>query len=360
MSTAPLPMPTKTMAFPARIFVIIIVYGFSLHGYAQSNLTLMELNAENFFDTIDNPLTNDDSFLPSSIRKWNTGKFYRKCRNLGKTIAAVGGKERLPDLVALCEVESDSALNSFVHTGILRNAGYDYFMTHSLDLRGLNVALLYRRVSFVPIGSETIRPDFSGLPPKRTRDVLHVSGKIATGDTLDVFVCHMPSRLDRHRRGLRYRCRVASQIKDKVDSLMSARKDAYIVITGDFNASPGSRSLSEALGASPAIDSVGNDEESLFCMIDGHSGVGDVRGTYCYKDKWEVIDNIIVNGKLLNESSRIYTKKEYCSIFSSPFLLCEGAVSKIPYRTYSGMRWLGGFSDHLPVVARFVLAFKNR
>ena len=348
------------MISSVRIIVIIILYGVSLQGYAQSSLTLMELNAENFFDPIDDPLTDDDSFLPNSIRKWSWGKFYHKCRNLGKTIAAVGGKERLPDLVALCEVESDSALNRFVHTGVLRNAGYDYLMTHSLDSRGVNVALLYRRVSFVPIGSETIRPDFSGLPPKRTRDVLHVSGKIVTGDTLDVFVGHMPSRLDRHRRGLRYRCRVASQIKGKVDSLMSARKDAYIVITGDFNASPGSKSLSEALGASPATEAVSKNEDSLFCMIDEHSGVGDVHGTYCYKDKWEVIDNIIVNGKLLNESSRIYTKKEYCSIFSAPFLLCEGAVSKIPYRTYNGMRYLGGFSDHLPVVARFVLSFKNR
>ena len=66
-------------------------------------------------------------------------------------------------------------------------------MTDSPDLRGIDVALLYQRDLFKLLSFPFCL--YSALKQFRpTRDLLHVSGLLLTGDTLDVFVCHLPSR----------------------------------------------------------------------------------------------------------------------------------------------------------------------
>lgn len=76
----------------------------------------------------------------------------------------------------------------------LREAGYRYVMTDSPDQRGIDVALLYQRGSFKLLGKNSIRIPNEEIDRTPTRDILHVTGQVLSGDTLDVFVCHMPSR----------------------------------------------------------------------------------------------------------------------------------------------------------------------
>ncbi len=339
----------------ARI-IITLVLALAFFGTdtlkAQDGFCVMELNTENFFDPIDNP-TNDDDFLPTAVRRWTWAKFNRKANNIGKTIAAVGGN-RLPDIVALCEVENDSVMNRLTRTGLLRRGRYNYIMTHGIDPRGINVALLYKNPGFIPIQWQSIRPDFSGLPAKSSRDVLYVSGRIATGDTLDVFVCHFPSKIERHKSGTPYRERIAGQIRSIYDSLCRARKNPYVIITGDFNDNPQSSPLYKVMKALPVASHAGEISDfELYSMIDEQCGEGKIRGTYFYNGQWEVIDNIIVSGSLLNKNSQVYTTPADCRIFTAPFLLTEKDGEAIPLRTYEGMKYRGGFSDHLPLCARF-------
>ena len=79
-------------------------------------------------------------------------------------------------------------------------------------------------------------------------------------------------------------------------------------------------------------------------------------GTYAYQGKWEVIDHILVSHTLLNSNSHLHTSKELARIATLPFLLTkdEKYGIDIPFRTYIGPRYLGGFSDHLPIVADFI------
>lgn len=227
-------------------------------------------------------------------------------------------------------------------------------MTRSVDKRGINVALLYKPLSFKPVSTEVIRPDFAGLPRKFTRDVLLVSGRIVTGDTLDVFVCHFPSRLDHYKHGAPYRERLAMQLRHKADSLFKVRRNVNLIITGDFNDSPESSALRRCLGAEPPG---GNGPESadnsLVNLMYGYRGKQAAKGTYCYKGKWELIDNVIVSGRLMRKSSSFHLDDDGCRIFDAPFLLTDNGGEKIPFRTYNGMHYLGGFSDHLPLVAHF-------
>jgi hypothetical protein len=89
---------------------------------------------------------------------------------------------------------------------------------------------------------------------------------------------------------------------------------------------------------------------SLKNLSDGlKSGTG---GTYRYQGTWEMIDQIIVSGGLLESSKGLYTGKEHFRIFSPDFLLKndEKYPGMVPFSTYRGYSYQGGFSDHLPVL----------
>lgn len=323
---------------------------------AQEGFCVMELNAENLFDPIDDPAKDDDVFLPTAVRRWTWRRLMRKLDNVGKTVAACGGNA-LPDIVALCEVENDTVMWRLVRASVLRRGGYDYFLGSGDDERGINVAMLYRSVSFKPFFHESLHPDFRGLPAKRTRDVLHVSGRIVTGDTLDVFVCHMPSKIDPHKEGRPYRERIGTMLRRKSDSICRARKAPNVIITGDFNDGPQSATLARALGAAPLTHGLMPCGQCLYSLVGRESGTGRIRGTYYYQGFWELLDNMVVNGRMLSSRSGIYLPEGGCRIFCAPFLLVERDGELIPWHTYDGMRYSGGFSDHLPIVAHFNLSF---
>ena len=71
---------------------IFILTGLLVAGEcrAQEAFRVMSYNVENFFDTQDNPEKLDDDFLPSGIRAWTPGRYYRKLQRTAQTILAVG------------------------------------------------------------------------------------------------------------------------------------------------------------------------------------------------------------------------------------------------------------------------------
>ena len=71
-------------------------------------------------------------------------------------------------------------------------------------------------------------------------------------------------------------------------------------------------------------------------------------GTYKYREEWSIIDQILVS-----ESMVVHTGKRM-EIFAPEALLTEDVtyMGIKPKRTYSGPRYLGGVSDHLPVLLK--------
>ena len=93
-----------------RLCLIWLVL-FPLFGFAQeedASLLIVELNTENLFDTTHDSLKNDYDFLPDGNYHWSRHRYWQKVNRIGQTIIACGDgpKWRLPDLVALCEVEN--------------------------------------------------------------------------------------------------------------------------------------------------------------------------------------------------------------------------------------------------------------
>ena len=152
----------------------------SLSVFLVSMFTMVELNCENLFDYRHDSLKNDYEFLPDATRHWNQGRYWKKLNNIGRTIIACGRQEKgwqVPDLVALCEVENDSVLTDLTRRSLLRNARYDYLVTRSPDLRGIDVALLYSPYSFALLRHYSL-----GIEPygnrRPTRDILYASGVV--------------------------------------------------------------------------------------------------------------------------------------------------------------------------------------
>ena len=305
----------------------------------SSLLTFVELNCENLFDTRHDSLKNDVEFLPEGSYHWTPYRYWHKVNHLGQVIVGLvyevaSGDVRLPDLVALCEVENDSVLFDLTKRSVIRTAGYEYVMTHSPDERGIDVALMYQPFSFSLIHSWSIR--VKRLPDTRpTRDILYVSGRVITGDTLHVFVVHAPSRRGGERESRPYRLQVASQLAEAVDSIYALQSRAKIIVAGDFN----------DYHDSPALEYLY--QHHLINISAGARGSHGAKATYRWHGEWRSLDQILLSESMQHQENA-------CRIGDLPFLLedDEKYGGKKPYRTYLGPRYLGGYSDHLPLVAR--------
>lgn len=299
----------------------------------SSLLTFMELNCENLFDTRHDSLKNDLEFLPDGSYKWTPYRYWAKLNHLGQEIVAQS--DPVPDFVAMCEVENDSVMFDLTKRSLLRNAGYEYVMTSSPDERGIDVALLYQPASFALLHSHSIR--IKPLPDTRpTRDILYASGLVITGDTLHVFVVHAPSRRGGEQVSRPYRLLVASQLAEAVDSVYAISRDAKIIIAGDFN----------DYADSPALQYLY--EHHLINISSDAQGSHGAKATYRWHGEWRSLDQILCSPSLA-------ARKQSSVIGDLPFLLedDEKYGGKKPYRTYLGPRYLGGYSDHLPLVVQF-------
>ena len=139
-------------------------------------------------------------------------------------------------------------------------------------------------------------------------------------------------------------------VKAKADSIAAVvGKDALIILAGDFNSTP-----EDAI-----IDSLTENYRSELSMINLSDGNKWSKGTYRYKGTWEMIDQVLVSEGLLLGNRGIKTDVNSFRIFSAGFLLKEDPnyPGESPFSTYSGYRYQGGFSDHLPVLLD--LTFRN-
>ena len=303
-----------------------------------SIFTFVELNCENLFDCRHDSLKNDTEFLPDGSYHWTRTRYWRKLNRVGQTIIACGEKKsswRLPDMVALCEVENDSVLHDLTRRSLLRNARYDYVMTCSPDERGIDVALVYSPFSFRLIRSHSVRVEpIKDMRP--TRDILYASGVIASGDTLHVIVAHLPSRRGGERHSRPFRMAAADRVAAVVDSVYNVSKDAKIIIAGDFNDYANSASVRMLCGKRL---------KDISAEATGRNGA---KGTYRYQGEWGSLDHILVSESLARNVVD-------CYINDAPFLVEPdekyGGVK--PRRNYLGPRYQNGFSDHLPLVAMF-------
>lgn len=305
--------------------VVILLLMYACEVKAQT-FTIMSYNIENAFDTIHDEGKNDYEYCDGGERKWSQYRLFQKLKSVGKVIAAADEK-RPVDLIGLCEVENDTVMQCLTQRTSLSSLGYRYIMTNSLDERGIDVALLYSPFTFHPIETESIRPK---IKKDKTRDILHVAGTIAGGDTLDVYVVHLPSKRG-GSEGQKLSMSICQQLQAHTDSVRTIRQHPNLLIMGDFNAETNSQQLKLLTRSHHLIDRTAKLQP----------------GTYKYQGEWSILDHILTHTTTLSHQQ---TRILNLSFLTEPDPT-HGNVK--PYRTYQGPVYQGGVSDHLPVVSVF-------
>lgn len=303
---------------------------------AKKQTLFMFWNVENFFDCFDDKNTADDEFTPGGERRWTWKKFIAKRNAIAKTIIAAG-REEMPVIIALAEVENRFVLEQLVRNTPLARSEYGIVHRDSPDARGIDVALLYSKKRFKIEKSDFFRVDFENRG-ETTRLILYVKGVIDILDTIHLFVNHWPSKLGGEIRSMPKRRAAAEKLRMACDSVFKTNSRANIIITGDFNDTPDSK-----------LFGIFNDFENLTMNI-YKKGVGSIK----YKGNWELIDQFFVSPNLTDTLEPIYFGKESATLFNPPFLLESDRefTGDKPKRIYRGPMYNGGVSDHLPLLVK--------
>ena len=301
--------------------------------------TVAFYNIENLFDVFDDKHTHDNDFLPTSIKKWTPKRYENKLKKLGFTMSNIGRKEtgKHPVLIGLAEVENAKVIEDLIDSEYLKDCNYSYVHYDSLDERGIDVALLYDKNNFDVINSEpfTIILKDDDDSPDYTRDILLVTG-LMDGEKVHILVNHWSSRREGEKETEHKRITSSKKVGDIISNLRNENEDAKIIVVGDFNDDPSSKSVKRLV-----------ENYNLFNPMETLRSFD--RGTTNHRRQWNLFDQILISTNFFRTSNNLY---EYNSanIFDEEFLkIYEGRYKGTPYRTYVGKKYKGGYSDHFPV-----------
>ncbi|MDX1603428.1 MAG: endonuclease/exonuclease/phosphatase family protein [Salinimicrobium sediminis] len=314
-------------------------------------------NLENLFDTYDDPNIFDDDRTPAGKDKWTEELYRKKLENMAFAIHEIGREQTNapPALLGVSEVENRKVLEDLIETPLL--APYNYGIIHfdSPDERGIDVGLLYQKAFFIPLhwSSHELVLYEPKTPSKRdfTRDQLIVTG-LLKGEEIHVMVNHWPSRSGGEKLSSHKRENAARLTRRISDSLFRINPYSRIIVMGDFNDDPISKSLSKVLGAKSKRDDLGLDE----FYNPYHSIYRSGAGSSAYRDTWNLFDQILVSKTLTQKNPEKFSFfRAY--IFDDPFLITrEGQYKGYPFRSFGSTGFTGGYSDHFPV---YILLIKE-
>ena len=347
-----------------RIFLIpllAIVLGFCMQ--AQDNQSpnkkyqvfgVAFYNLENLFDTINNNGTYDLEYSPAGAKKWNGLKYRNKIENLARAITSftTPSTPNGPAFIGVSEIENRSVLEDLVKAvdERLRSEGrtpWNLRIVHhdSPDRRGVDVGALYneRYFKFMNVSNTPlVIPD---NPKFRTRDQMCVTGRLGS-DTVSIIVNHWPSRLGGQEQSSYLREAAAALSKHIADSIWAQRPNEGIIVMGDLNDDPFDKSCAKVLGASKKEKGVKPHGffNPFWTLLD--QGIG----TLAYNSSWNLFDQIIVSGTLLESNSGVEALHFTRALVNNFDFLkdTEGTRQGYPRRTFASGMYLNGFSDHFP------------
>lgn len=294
---------------------------------------VMFWNLENFFDWTDSGYsTSDNEFSSYGQRHWTKGRFRAKCDAVAKALMWTEGEcGRIPDVIGVAEVENRHVLESLLGSTSLRKYGYAIVHHDSPDTRGIDVALLYRKDVFRLVRERPVH--VSGNPSFRTRDILYVCLESAgDGRPVHFLVNHHPSKYGGAEVSVPRRMAAVQTMLSVCDSVCRAAGDsARIICMGDFNDTPDN----------PLLDFTDGDMVNMAGPL-SERGEGTIR----YKGRREMIDMFIVSPGVACRSGM--------EVLYIPFLTVPDNAhpGDKPFRTYSGPVYIGGVSDHCPILLK--------
>jgi len=321
-----------------------VFFGYSQGTKKYQTFGVAFYNLENLFDTINNNGKYDLEFSPAGSRKWDGNKYWAKIGRLSYAISQMTTKTTPmgPAVIGVSEIENITVLEDLVKADAIKNWNLKIVHHDSPDARGVDVGLLYNPRFFRVINVTNHRLVVPELPNFKTRDQMCVVGLLG-GSRVAVIVNHWPSRRGGEKESSWLREAAASLSKHIADSLYKVDPKMGVIVMGDLNDDPHNKSVAEVLGAARKKEKVsgGAFYNPFWEKLD--KGFG----SYIYRGSWDLFDQIILNGNLLDGACGL--KFHAAEVLNKSFLLqTDGQYKGYPLRTFSGGAWLNGYSDHLP------------
>jgi len=326
--------------------IVVLFFLFSaivLHAQNESLLKpgrVIFYNVENLFDTINDPETQDEEFLPSSKNEWNTKKYQVKLNHVAKVFAAMLDTIQ-PLVIGMTEIENKNVLEDLIAQPALKKFNFGIIHHDSPDERGIDAAILYNKDVVESIFDATLKVDLGN--GDKTRDILYFKAQMSEEFPVWFFVNHWPSR--RGGGESEEKRKIAAKVmRSKIENIFLGEPFARIIVMGDFNDNPGDASV-RLLSPQPEKKSKTLAMVNLMLPLADHKEF-----TLKYKDESDIFDQFIVSVNLLDPRHQYYIRKTEARIFTPSWLLFKHPkFGLIPNRTYANGKWVGGYSDHLPV-----------
>ncbi len=290
------------------MLVLSVLVSVNVSAQNSNEIFTMFYNVENFFDTIDDPKTDDNEFLPGSKKKWNTEKYNHKINQLTRVFSSINNNE-LPNIVGLCEIENKIVIDDLLSSPFFENHNYSIVHKNSPDNRGIDCALLYDN-NFKLLDKDFIKiriPDAK----RPTRDIVYTKFSFEN-KIIHVYVNHWPSRYGGEKKTQHKRDFTASVLRRHIEK--TVKEDDFLIVMGDLNDYPSNNSVQNIL----------------------------------VQNQWGFLDQIIVSNNFLNKDSKL--KAIDFDVLDKEWMLhTKQSGIRVPNRTFGRDSWYKGFSDHLPV-----------
>ena len=303
---------------------------------------LMFYNVENLFYPIDHrEVKEKNKFI--GLKSWNKARYLEKLYKIGDVLEQIKFQHgSYPMLMGVSEVQGEQPLKDLMKTPPF-SPFYDFVHFDGLDERGIDVALIYNTLEIQVLHSETMTyifeiPDDNSENYDTTRDILYCK-VMYQEKILHVYVLHLPSKRERDINKPK-RDYILQELKKNIETRVHEEEGGVIVL-GDFNTNPDDEGIVDLLNVS--------DETNLlnpFLNIYRNR----VYSTFHYSHGL-LFDQILVSGDLFKEESPL--RFEYAEVFTSEKIKStDKRFRGRPFRTYAGTRYLGGYSDHFPVIVK--------
>ena len=302
----------------------------------------MSINAQNLFDTVDDPGKDDKAFLPIemkqsnehknscnsiTVNRWRMECFFQdwdeetknaKLNNLLEVIVSydINGA----DVIGLQEIENMNILEQLFN--LLKPYGYkDFYLLESNDKRGVDTAFISKyKITNPKLHYVNFSPNFETID---TRPIFEVDINI-NGKVMKFYNVHFPSNW--------HPVQMRIESFEKLKELISSHSEPSVAL-GDFNVN----------SKDDKKFSVYQNQED-FWKVAHREGCSSCLGTYYYGrgKSWDFLDTIMVSRNRGVE-----------------FVKSSIDVYKIKFNTYKDTgkpNWFNsdskqGVSDHFPFVA---------
>ncbi|MEZ5010494.1 MAG: hypothetical protein R2744_02115 [Bacteroidales bacterium] len=320
-----------------KIIQIILILLIGISARAQDkgpgSVRIMFLNADGFYNTVDDPGAEDDDFIQGGSLGWDRQKYSERSSNIAGIIAGTGNDD-LPGIVVISGIENRVVAEDILSDRALKKGKYDILADGFYPGSGIVVAAMEGVVKIE--SNKIITPDLNPAIAEMSV-ILYVKARLADGNIYHIFLNEWPSRVRSGSAGNSMRMLCAAAVRKEVDNIINFETDARIVVMGSFYEEPTSGGIMSVLNATNKRKNFTNrDLYNLHYDLNNNDNLG----TTMVNGTWQMYDFIAVSSALLRGSNNYPERFEIGGIRKQ---------SESFGSAYRGMEYTGHSGNHLPV-----------